>query len=136
MTDAERSKRYRIRREARALALMGGGTEIPLAWFGTNAEGFHVAIDEKGNRIELLVKPEPVVLSKRRAGVYPPKGMPRKLYEDVVAKIRERGLTKAQAIAQLGNSENQEIGRRMIALVERLPEGPDWADNFPAHEGE
>lgn len=153
---AERQRRYRIREKARAQARFAGATEIPLAWFGITSAGTHFAIDADGNTLQLIVKAPPVVSTEpvsdqvtndhtapveaKPKRLYPPKAMPRETYEDLVTKIRSQDRSKNSVHTQLDTvAENPEhsgnkAAKQFLALIDALPDGPEWAEHFPEYE--
>lgn len=57
-TAADRQARHRARAKAAAEAKLAGATEIPIAWFGVNRQGVHVAIGYDNKLIELKTFPD------------------------------------------------------------------------------
>lgn len=133
---AEKQRQYRTRDRLKAQAILMGIEEIPLVFFGLDrATGEYVAIDTNQRRIPLLAQRAASLIDAARPDAppkaYSPRGMPKDQYETVTGKIRESVLSKEAAISSLQNSKDQKLANRMIALIEALPDGPDWAEHFP-----
>lgn len=144
---AEQQRIRRLREKLRLAAEFSGATTIPVAWFGHDKHGEFFAIGLDGKRIEctpIHTAPasgttEPVVVNNVTLSpaptkrLYPPKALTRETYEKNVKLIRDGHGTKAQVHKEL--ADNPEKGwKQFLALVDALPDGPDWADHFPEYE--
>lgn len=143
---ADRQRRYRIREQARARALFAGATEIDVAWFGVNAEGEHVAIDYNGQSIVLIapkranpVDPSNVTpIHAKGPKIYAPKSWDPARWNGVVQQIRTSGATKEQTLSQVdsGTTIDDKQKSQARAVINALPDVPDWYDHLPlAKEG-
>lgn len=145
---AERQRRYRVREQAKARALFAGATEVEIAWFGLNAEGQHVAIDYDGNAIPLNVIPAaghtiPSVETKmaptdKPVKIYAPKSWTPSVWNSNVERIREAAMGRqevldwfAESAAKTNTPQAHKQARQGIAVVEALPDTPDWFDHLP-----
>jgi len=147
---AERQRRYRTREQAKARAIFAGATEIEIAWFGTNADGEHVAIDYDGQPIPLVVRdrkaiPEPVETelddpvvrrSARTKKVYAPKSWDAATWNKIVVQLQDQTPTKSAAIAALedGKTIDDKQKRQAKAVIEAMPDAPDWYSHLPIAE--
>ena len=148
---AERQRRYHVRKKAQALAVLGGGTEIELAWFGTNANGEHVAIGMDGQRIDLVAitgatfgvpetpveeRPETKAAEQTKK-VYAPKSWDAEKWDEIRAKIIDMQLTKDSVRRQFreGKTLDDKQKRQAIAVVDAMPDTADWYVNLPTAEG-
>lgn len=151
MTDkktAERQRRYRVREQAKARAIFAGATEVEIAWFGLNSDGEHVAIDYSGQPIPLIVRtrqstpPEPVethldeVSAKRAKKVYAPKTWEPATWNQIVGQIQEQTGTKDATIKSLqaGTKIDDKQKRQALAVIEAMPDTPDWYASLPLAE--
>lgn len=144
-TAAQRQAEYRARKTAQAEAKFAGATEIRIAWFGVNKDGHHVAIGYDGQPIELVVPKSddsPVATSQAQVNpskptkVYAPKSWDADKWNQVVSQIQETDLTKEQAISQLsqGKTLDEKQRRQSVAVVEAMPDAPDWHASLPLAE--
>lgn len=146
---AERARRYRKRKHVTDLALMNGWSETDVIAVFVNKRGEHIAIDSNGRRVDLVVRAEvPHVAEQVRNDhatptkrLYPPKAMRREVYEKNVQSIQENNGTKEQVRNEIGKSidatedeSGKKAGKQFLALVDALPDGPDWHQNFPTYE--
>lgn len=146
-------QRYAIRKKAQAMALLGGGTEIELAWFGTNADGHHVAIDMNGQRVDLVTRQGGAVIgdgrlspddtpveplttpspSTKQKRVYAPKSWPADKWDKAVEILREKTYTKPdarEAITHTANLNEKQI-KHAHAVIDAVPDVPDWYSHLP-----
>lgn len=154
---AEQQRIRRLREKMRLAAEFSGAITIPVVWFGHDKRGEFFAIGLDGKRIECTPPtPEPngtstaepvQVVNDHTAPVeskpkrlYPPKAMPRETYEDLVTKIRSQDRSKNSVHMQLDTvAENPEhsgnkAAKQFLALIDALPDGPEWAEHFPTYE--
>lgn len=140
-------QRYAVRKKAQALALLGGGTEIELAWFGTNADGHHVAIGMDGKRVELVTRqggasigdgrlsPDdtPVEPTPRQKKVYAPRSWPADKWNKVVEQLRAQDFTKDEARTEITNGRtlDDKQKRHALAVFDAVPDAPDWYTYLP-----
>lgn len=153
---AERAEQQRIRRlreKMRLAAEFSGATTIPVAWFGHDKHGEFFAIGIDGKRIDCTPIPTapangtpesapvaPQVTNEHhvplsRKKFYAPKAMPRETYEKNVMLIRKGNGTKAQVHKEIGDTPDKG-GKQFLALVDALPDGPDWYMHFPLYRDE
>jgi len=144
---AERQKRYRQREKIRAQATFANAIEIEIAWFGINAEGQHVAIGYDGKSIPLIVatpatqvEPVPTTIhaSVKPRTVYAPKSWNPAIWNDNVRQIREGSMTKDDVISFLSDAAQEKNtpdahkrAKQAIAVIQALPDVPDWYDHLP-----
>ena len=155
---SERQRRYHARKKAQAMALFAHATEIELAWFGVNRDGEHIAIGYDSKPIDLVVragatlpetpKPEDSVdeVSVKRAArekkVYAPKSWSASGWNEwvhMLHDIAEKGTTdvsKERVIANLRGWDklNAKMLSQAVAVIEALPDVPDWYAHLPLAE--
>lgn len=145
---AERQRRYRIREQARSRALFAGATEIDIAWFGTNADGEHVAIDYDGKPIPLIVRTptpvdaEPVTTQvdprkpAKPSKVYAPRSWEASKWNRVVEQLRAQHYSKENALSEMnsGATLDDKQKRHAVAVIDATPDVPDWYDHLPTAE--
>lgn len=143
-------RRYAVRKKAQAMALLGGGTEIELAWFGTNADGHHVAIDMNGQRVDLVTRQGAVIgdgrlspddtpvepsATPKQKKVYAPKSWPATNWNALVADVRDKEGRLTKETVKQAYRKFQGITEKMVthadAVLDNLPDVPDWADHLP-----
>ena len=101
---AEQQRIRRLREKLRTAAIFQGIEEVPLAFFGIDSKGHHVAIGTNGKRIPLSVPvgaPVAEVPTTKPTRLYSPKGISRERWEANVASIREKGSSHAEILAQV-----------------------------------
>ena len=149
---SERQRRYHVRKKAQAMALFAHATEIDLAWFGVNRDGEHVAIGYDGKPIDLVVragatlpetpKPEDSVdeVSVKRAArekkVYAPRSWDAEKWNRVVEQLKSRDFSKDEARSEIaqGKTLDDKQKRHALAVIDAVPDVPDWYAHLPLAE--
>ena len=150
---AERSARAYRKRKALAMAEMSGAEILDITVVARATDGHYVVMLHDGPPLHLIERsvsngtPEPVADHVRNdhatpaptKRLYPPKAMSRAQYETNVKVIREKAWTKTETHEAMHKASPDGLGKQgtqFLALVDALPNGPDWADHFPAYPEE
>lgn len=137
---AEQQRLRRLREKLRTAAIFQGIEEVPLAFFGIDSKGCHVAIDTNGKRVPLSMSTMTSTVevpATKPPRLYSPKGISREQWEANVASIREKGSPHAVILSQVtkmhenATGEKKKIAARFLKLIQSIPDAPDWADRLP-----
>lgn len=145
---AEKQRQYRLRDRLRDSAVLMGIEEIPLAFFGIDKHGHHVAIGIDNKRIDLSIEGATPVESKAtphdRPKVYAPKTIPAKQYAGWKAAIVERQSPRQAVIDSLTAQHDKLTAAddataakqfaQLRKMVEAIPDTPDWITHIPEPE--
>ena len=145
---ATRSRRYRARTEATKRALLMGLAETDVIAVFTHHDGYHVAVDSEGRRVELVVRaasePKAAPLQavpQPLAPVTPIRPVGHKVplleewapgeWQALKAKIAEavaEGASRADVIDRALNHAADSVVAR---IVQQTSDTPDWFDELP-----
>lgn len=148
MTDtkaAARSARAYIKRKHTAQAELAGGVILDSTIAVLAPDGHYVIHLYDGTALHLELRPAPGAVPSRNEAkgtsspkVYAPKSWSPEIWNDNVRQIREGSMTKDDVILFLSNAaqekntpEAHKRAKQAIAVIQALPDVPDWYDHLP-----
>lgn len=140
--ESARSRRAYIKRTHLAEAEYAGATVLDVTVVARARDGHYVIKLYDGTALHLDPwdeEPDSVVTAAAaptsRKRVYAPKNIPADRWNDAVSRWKEAGATKAQVRAVLKDSDlNAKQKARAIAVIDALPDAPDWYAELPLAE--
>lgn len=128
---SERSRRAYAKRVHLAEAEYAGATVLDASVVARARDGHYVIKLYDGSALHLSAWEEPVSPAPA-ISIQAPKNIPAARWNDAVRRWKEAGATKAQVRAVLKDSDlNAKQKARAIAVIDALPDTPDWYAELP-----
>lgn len=148
---AEQQRRRRLREKYRTGALFAQVDEVPVAFFGRKPDGTYVAIGYDGKSMALVevesteprLQAEPVtpeqLADEPVKKLYPPKLWTQEQWTQFVAQAKKSDRDKVlvflhSKVEGEGTQAEHKLWKQGLAIVEAIPDSPDWADYLPLYE--
>lgn len=144
---AARSARAYIKRKHTAQAELAGGVILDSTIAVLAPDGHYVIHLYDGTALHLELRPTPGAVPSGAAKgtpspkVYAPKSWTPATWNDNVRQIREGSMSKDDVILFLSNAAQEKNtpdahkkAKQAIAVIQTLPDVPDWYDHLPLAE--